>query len=218
MSQASGNEKLFYIDSAGGSVTETFSATATGDNSEDALKSLYSALSTLVQNYLNTISGYSDVKIDYYDIQVIPIPSPTPTIELYYNLIINEVGQIINQQIVNILTRDDTYCAITCQTMVNKNGELNGDCLSFIGTRTKADPVYDLKPMYNESFNILMQDGSFFEASMSYVDPGEGFVSTVPYIIYDISSSSGIFSTFKHAKIIINNSNPRLLTRKIVVY
>jgi len=200
--------------------TATFSATATGNTYSSALDALTETLTAEVNDYLAAHPTYIVVTILYDNIKCI---ESTP-LELYYNIVYIKVGDkyvIVNQEkldFIPYIPAESTYSGLTHQCMTNKDGSINNNIISFAGYRTPGRPQINLPPLYDESPSILMVDGSYVSAEKLYIDSGTGFATTKPYVIYDISSASGIFSNYKFMKIIFDNTDPLLYKRVVQFY
>jgi hypothetical protein len=211
---ASGDCKLFLKDSAGNLGTETFSATSTGVSCCNAYHSLKQTLIYSVNKYLSDNKS-TMLKIKYYHFTC--VKNEMPKLELYYDLVI-ENGVIVNQEVLNFIpyiSSESPYSGLTNQKMSNSDWTTNNDIISFIGYRTPENKSLKLPALYHETPTISMEDGSCVCAQQLYPDTGSSFATTVPFIIYDIMSASGVFSKFKQMKIVFDNSNPKLYKRKV---
>lgn len=211
MFQATGSSLLTYKDATGVAQTQTFSASATGATSEEALKSLNDILFSLVYSYLASIVGYTDVVIETYNLNVTPLV-PQPYLELYYNLVLVD-GKIINDS--EVLYNENPYAGTANICMVNQDGTLNNNYISYLSSRTYPSPNYNLPPLYSETFTILLEDGSLVSGTNLYLDNGDGFVTDKPYEIFQIMSKSGVFEQCNYVKILYDNSDPNLYKRVV---
>ena len=195
----------------------TFSATATGNTYSSALDALTETLTVEVNNFLDANPSYIVETILYDNITCVEVPP----LELYYNIVYIKVGDkyvIVNQEkldFIPYIPAESTYSGLTHQCMTNKDGSINNNIISFAGYRTPARPDINLPPLYDESPSILMVDGSYISSQKLYIDSGTDFATTIPYVIYDVSSASGIFSNYKFMKIIFDNTDPLLYKRGV---
>jgi hypothetical protein len=192
---ASGNCLVTFIYSGDNKGTETFSATSTGVTYIETVDTLKNVLSTLVNDFFASNPCYKKISVVYYDITC--LPSTKPKLTLYYNLIINN-GNIVNQEHVDIVTiPKSVYSGASNQRMTNSLYQPNSDIISFFGYRTPLNTMLDLPPLYNETVSILQPDnGSFVSGQKTYIDNGSSFASTIPFILFNITCSSGIFSNY----------------------
>ena len=211
MFQATGSSLLSYKDATGVVQTQTFSASATGATSEEALKSLNDALFSLVYNYLASIVGYTDVVIETYDLNVTP-DVPQPYLELYYNLVRVD-GKTVNDS--EVLYNENPYAGTANICMVNQDGTPNNNYISYLSSRTYPSPENNLPPLYSEMFTILLKDGDLISATSLYLDNGDGFATNKPYEFFQFCAKSGIFEQCNYVKILYDNSNPNLYKRVV---
>jgi hypothetical protein len=210
----SGEAILSYNSLLGQKEKITFTATASGDSCKNAFCALKKVLENNVKKFLNNIKACC-IKVKYYNFNC--VKSDITELELYYNIIV-ENGVIVNQVILDFIPyipSQSTYSGLTNQKMINKDGTQNNNILNFIGYRTPANKNLNVPALYDEIVSILMEDGSYVSAQKLYIDDGSSFVTTTPYTIYDITTSSGIFKNYKFIKIIFDNTNPQLLKRKV---
>jgi hypothetical protein len=99
--------------------------------------------------------------------------------------------------------------------MVNQDGTPNNNYISYVASRTLPSPEYNLPPVLNEMYTILLEDGSLCSGTSLYLDNGEGSITTNPYEIFQIVAKSGIFKKCKYVKILYDNSNPNLYKRVV---
>ena len=197
--------------------TATFSATSTGSTYLEAVDTLKNVLNSLVSDFYTSNPSYTKISVIYYDVNC--VPSTDPKLILYYNIIF-ENGNIVNQEIVDIVTNPPTvHSGASNQRMTNSLYEPNSDIISFFGYRTPASDALSIPPLYNETVSILQPDtGSFVSAQKTYVDSGNGFASIVPFILFDITCASGIFSNYSLLKIVYDNSDPNDFKRQVEFY
>ena len=197
--------------------TATFSATSTGSTYIETVETLKNVLNSLVSDFYTSNPSYKEISVIYYDVTC--VPSTDPKLTLYYNLIF-ENKNIVNQERINYATEPiNTYTGASNQHMTNSLYEPNSDIISFFGFRTPSDAALNLPPLYNETVSILQPDtGSFVSAQKIYIDIGDSFVSTIPFILFDVTCASGIFSNYSLIKIIIDNSGTNVYKRQVEFY
>jgi hypothetical protein len=91
----------------------------------------------------------------------------------------------------------------------------NTNILTFIGMRTKRNitlpPYCQVPDIYNETLciNIEPYENNFIQAVANYLDEGNGFETSVPYVDYAVTGASGIFEGYKIVRInFYNNGDP----------
>lgn len=81
------------------------------------------------------------------------------------------------------------------------------DILSFEGHRTPGNDT--IPSLYKETLTInsVPYNFNFIIASANYVDEGNGFETTTPFIDYTVLGSSGIYKGYTRIRIIFDNVN-----------
>ena len=130
------------------------------------------------------------------------------TMTLYYRLDKTEDDKDANGSVTNFVIDQEKgrYSAITNRYMTNNDfSTYNSDIISFVGTRTPKNSVFD-KNMYHNS--VCINSGSdFIQAVANYQDDGLGVETTVKSQEFAITAKTGKFSKFK--KFVINFYNDR---------
>jgi hypothetical protein len=93
--------------------------------------------------------------------------------------------------------------------MTNDSFIPNTDIITYISSRTLANPTDFPKKMYNEVLTITSEPykDNLVQAVCNYEDTGSGFETTVDFNNFTITGASGKFSGYKNIKIIYNNNN-----------
>jgi hypothetical protein len=210
---ASGTCKISYTTDDKKTQTQTFSATSLGSTYNNAINNLYKNLNKLVENFFKKYPSYKLVKKNYFNINC--WPAGPSKLTLYYKVVV-ENGIIINM--VQLYPGSNTFVNGTI-SMSNSNYEQNDNIINFSGYKTPASLKLNLPSTFGEIATILIpSDGSQVSAQALYIDYGNTFISTVPFTLFNISSSSGIFENFTVMKINFDNSNPNIKKRTVEFY
>ena len=211
--EGEGSSEISYS-SKNTSVTHSLSATATGNTYDNALTALTESLNSCITQY----TKYNNIKIfkvKYYNFNVVKVK--TSNLQLYYELIYVD-NKIINQQVLDFIPyiqEESDFSGLTNQYMTDSFGNPNKNIINFIGYRTPENKTLNLPALYNETISILMEDTSYISAQKIYIDSGTSFASTLPYMLYDVTTCSGLFENYKFIKIIFDNTNPKLYKRTV---
>jgi hypothetical protein len=134
---------------------------------------------------------------------------PTKTMTLYYRLTVSPTNPELNKSITNFVTDPVTYSGIENRYMVDSDFvTYNTNIITFVGTRTPANPPIFDKNMYNDTVCITV-GSSFIQAVANYEDNNIGPEALVPYVDYHVTTTSGIFKNFNNIRInFYNDKNP----------
>lgn len=102
------------------------------------------------------------------------------------------------------------YRGVKNQFMCEKNYITpTTDILCFEGHRTPGNASLKIPALYKETLTINSKAYNFnyISASATYIDNGNGFETTKPFIDYTVLGSSGIYKGYKKIRIIFNNKN-----------
>jgi hypothetical protein len=136
---------------------------------------------------------------------------------LYYRTTISPTDPSSNNVRVNLVNTQNTYAGVSNRFMMDASGNPNNDVISFVGYRTLPDNnlgVYSIYQLFNETLNIQTKTG-FINATAIYNDEGTGSVTTIPYVQYAVSATSGEFEGAKIVTIFFDNVNK---TRRVEIY
>jgi hypothetical protein len=97
--------------------------------------------------------------------------------------------------------------------MIDKDGTQNKNIMTYLGTRTQANSILQIPPLYYEFFNITTPNDDVIEAFSNYIDAGGGFATTIPFERFAVTATKGIF---EGATLVTIFYNPDL-TRKVVI-
>ena len=204
--------EFLYGDSIEG--TASFSATALGETYAIAIENMYAALNTLEENYFMENPSYQQIGVDYININC--WPAGPPGLTLYYKVIV-ENGISINW--VDLYPPFNSTFFNSTTKMSDANYVDNENIINFQGYKTPESIILNLPPTFGETVTILVpSDGSQVNANALYIDYGLNYISTVPFALYNINSSSGIFAGYTVMKINFDNSNPDIYTRTLEFY
>lgn len=90
---------------------------------------------------------------------------------------------------------------------------LTTDILTFEGHRTPGND--NIPSLYKETLTINSRPyvNNYICASATYIDPGNGFETTLSSMDYTVLGSSGIYKGFKTIRIYFNNKNHTRIVR-----
>jgi hypothetical protein len=149
------------------------------------------------QNYLFNFSNKNSIQIN----------NP---LTLYY-CIFNSDGTFNGTETIFKTDPDDliTYRGIGNRYMTDSDFNPNTDIITYVSSRTLANPPDFPKEMYNEVLTITSQpyNENLVQAVCNYEDTGSSFETTVLFNNFKIIGASGKFLGYKNIKITYNNDN-----------
>ena len=138
-------------------------------------------------------------------------------ITLYYRRTIKGTDTInsVNVDYINVNKGEAyAYAGISNSYMMDANGdEDKNQIVSFVGYRTPASSSLDFPPLFNETINIrTIIDNkaspplyNCISAVALYNDSGDTEITTIPLVVYDVTTASGIFKGYNYLSIFFNN-------------
>jgi hypothetical protein len=128
------------------------------------------------------------------------------TMTLYYRLDNSKDDKNLNSSVTNFVTKPvtDRYAAISNRYMCDSTfSKPNSDIISFIGTRTPKNSVFDKNMYYN---SVCITSGlDLIQAVANYEDNGNSVETKVESQEFVITGKTGKFSKFN--KLVINFYN-----------
>ena len=145
-------------------------------------------------------------------------------ITLYYRRTIKGTDTInsVNVDYINV-NKAEEYAGISNSYMMDKNGDIDkNQIISIVGYRTPLSALLDFPPLFNETINIRTKIDdkaspplyNCISAVAVYDDPGKTEFTTIPLVVYDVTTASGIFKGYNYLSIFFNNVD---LTRVVKI-